>query len=61
MRKIKPVTLTYQIAQTLTIVFGPSDGMLLGERVTIHRDETLDTDIKEIGFPGSILASGMDF
>ena len=55
------MTLTYQIAQTLTIVFGPSDGMLLGERVTIHRDETLDTDIKEIGFPGSILASGMDF
>jgi len=61
MRKVKSVSMTYETAQSFTIVFGPSDGILLGEQVTIYRDGTLDYDIKEIGFEGSILSSKIDF
>ncbi len=63
-RRVKPKVLTYQIAQTLTIVLGPVESMLIADRVTVMKDESVDFDLID-WVPGGdsrpMLVGGIDF
>lgn len=64
MRRVRPKVLTYEVAQTLTIVLGPVEGMVVAEKVTIMKDESIDYDLID-WVPGGdsrpILVGGIDF